>query len=62
MTLDKAIKNLLKDNRMLEHNLKAGTITQKEHEAYLSQLPDLSANVDYINIEETSKSTDDSSH
>ena len=50
MTLDKAIEALKYDARMIEKNLKNGTITEKEYQDYLKTLPDCSQNVDLVNL------------
>ncbi|MFN7905560.1 MAG: hypothetical protein ACK5P5_10295 [Pseudobdellovibrionaceae bacterium] len=50
MTLDKATKNMLFDIRLMERNLKNGSITQKEYQEFLKTLPDCSANIDIVNL------------
>ena len=50
MTLDKAIKNMKFDIRLMERNLKNGLITEKEYQEYLKSLPDNSQNVDLVNL------------
>lgn len=50
MTLDKAIKNMKFDIRLMERNLKNGLITEKEYQEFLKSLPDSSQNVDLVNL------------
>jgi hypothetical protein len=50
VTLDKATKNMLFDIRLMERNLKNGSITQKEYQEFLKTLPDCSANIDIVNL------------
>ncbi len=50
MTLDKAIKNMKFDIRLMERNLKNGLITEKEYQEFLKSLPDHSQNVDLVNL------------
>lgn len=52
MSLDKALKTLKFDARMLEFNVNNGVITQEELKAYLAQLPDLGANAVKVDLEE----------
>lgn len=50
MTLDKAMKNMKFDIRLMERNLKNGLITEKEYQDYLKTLPDCSQNIDLVNL------------
>jgi hypothetical protein len=50
MSLDKAMKNLKLDVRLVEKNLSTGQLTQKELESHLQSLPDCAANVDLVNL------------
>lgn len=44
MSLSKNIEKLKYDTRMIDINLKDGSLNQKEYEAYLSSLEDTSGN------------------
>lgn len=45
-------KQMLKwDVRMIERALKTGEITQQDYEKYLKELPDLSHNVEKVDLE-----------
>ncbi len=50
MTLDKAMKNMKFDIRLMERNLKNGLITEKEYQDFLNGLPDCSQNIDLVNL------------
>lgn len=46
------------DSRMVEFNLTRGTLTKEEYEKYLASLPDLSAQAEKIELDETSDNSD----
>lgn len=52
MALDKAMKNLKFDARLIEQNLASGQITKEEYEAYLKSLPDSGAQAAPLNLED----------
>ena len=52
MSLDKAMKNLKYDSRLLEHNLSTGIITKEEYDKFMKQLPDLSTQSEKLEIDE----------
>jgi len=52
MSLDKAMKNMKFDSRMLEINLRTGTLTKEEIKKYLEQLPDSGSNCEKLDLEE----------
>jgi hypothetical protein len=52
MSLDKALKTLKFDARMLEFNVNNGVISPEELKAYLSQLPDSGNNAVKVDLEE----------
>lgn len=58
MSLDKAMKNLKFDARMLEFNLANGLLTKEEYERYMSQLPDSTAQAEKIDLEESASKSD----
>jgi hypothetical protein len=60
MSLDKALKALKFDARMLEFNVDNGVITKDELKAHLASLPDSGNNSEKLNIEEASRATSDS--
>ncbi len=60
MSLDKALKNLKYDVRMLELQFKQGSITEAEYKQYLSQLSDCSNNSEKLDLEKTH--ADDQQH
>ena len=55
MSLDKAMKSLKYDTRMLEFNLRAGTLTKEEVKKHLEQLPDSGNNCEKLDLEEDSQ-------
>jgi len=55
MSLDKAMKNLKFDKRLIEWYINNGQLTKEELEAYLKTLPDMAHNIDI------SESTDNES-
>jgi hypothetical protein len=61
MSLDKAMKNLKFDSRLVEHNLRSGTITKEDLQKHLAQRPDSGANAIKIELEEESNGHDASS-
>jgi hypothetical protein len=61
MSLDKAMKNLKFDSRLVEHNLRSGTITKEDLQKHLAQLPDSGANAIKIELEEEANGYDPSS-
>lgn len=50
MSLDKAMKNLKFDVRLMEKNMDTGSLTQAELDASLQALPDSASNVDVVNL------------
>lgn len=46
------------DSRMVEFNLTRGTLTKEEYEKHLASLPDLSAQAEKIELDETSDNSD----
>ncbi|MBX3019039.1 MAG: hypothetical protein KF767_14220 [Bdellovibrionaceae bacterium] len=46
------------DSRMIDWNLSRGIITKEEYEKHLASLPDLSAQAEKIELDETSDSSD----
>lgn len=51
MSLDKALKNLKYDVRLVEQNIKNNNVTKEEYEKHLAQLPDLSAQIQPIDAQ-----------
>lgn len=49
--MEKTKQNLKWDVRMIERALKSGEITQAEYEKYLKELPDLSHNIEKVDLE-----------
>jgi hypothetical protein len=45
MSLDKSMKNLKFDKRMIEWSLNNGQLTQEELKAHLASLPDMGHNI-----------------
>jgi hypothetical protein len=63
MSLDKALKALKFDARMLEFNVNNGVISKEELKAHLDSLPDSGANSEKLNIEENGRShSEDTQH
>lgn len=62
MSLDKAMKNLKLDVRLVEKNLSTGQLTQKELDEYLQTLPDCSNNVDLVNLNPQDKKQSEQHH
>jgi hypothetical protein len=60
MSLDKAMKNLKFDSRLVEFNLRSGAITKDELQKHLAQLPDSGANAIKIELEDDSNGHDSS--
>lgn len=56
MSLDKSLKNLKFDVRMMEFNLNNGVISKEELNTHLKALPDSGANAEQIDLEEGSRS------
>ncbi len=56
MTLDKAMKSLKFDTRMLEFNLRTGILSKEELVKYLEELPDCSENGEPLELQEKNKS------
>jgi hypothetical protein len=54
MSLDKAMKKLKYDNRLIEWYMNNGQLSKEELEAHLQSLPDMAHNIEY------SKKDDDS--
>ncbi len=59
-SLDKAMQNLKYDTRMLEINLRAGTLTQEEAKKHLEQLPDSGNNCEKLDLEDDQQSQNSS--
>lgn len=59
MSLDKAIKNLKFDKRMVEWNLNNGLLTKEEYEKYVQQLPDLKEQVNLLDLEAETEDTNE---
>lgn len=59
MSLDKSLKNLKFDVRMMEFNVDNGVISKEELKAYLNQLPDSGSNALKVDLEEGASETDD---
>jgi hypothetical protein len=57
MSLDKAMKNLKYDSRLLEHNLTTGIISKEEYDKFMKQLPDLSNQSEKLEIDEKRSSS-----
>jgi len=57
MSLDKAMKRLQFDSRLVEFNLRTGQIKKEELEKHLASLPDSAANAGKLEIEEKSSPT-----
>lgn len=53
MSLDKSLKTLKYDIRMIEFNYKQGIITEAEYKQYLSQLTDIAQNSEKLDLEKT---------
>lgn len=51
MSLDKALKGLKFDKRMIHWNLTNGQLSEQEYKKYLEDLKDVGNNVDLINLE-----------
>ncbi|MFP5519340.1 MAG: hypothetical protein ACLGGX_05515 [Bdellovibrionia bacterium] len=49
--MDKNMMKLKWDVRMIEKNLQTGVITKEEYEKHLKELPDLSNNVEQVDLE-----------
>jgi len=60
MSLDKAMKNLKFDARMIEFNLRTGTLTKEELQKHLSQLPDSANNSAKLDLDDESNGEDTS--
>ncbi len=50
MSLDKAMKNLKFDKRLVDWGLRHGQLTQEELKKHLESLPDLKDKVDVLNL------------
>jgi hypothetical protein len=59
MSLDKSLKNLKYDVRMMEFNVNNGVISKEELATYLAQLPDSGSNALKVDLEEGASSSDD---
>lgn len=59
MSLDKAIKNLKYDKRMVEWNLNNGLLTKEELEKHTQQLPDLKEQVNLLDLEADTEDTNE---
>lgn len=50
MSLDKSMKSLKFDRRMMEMNVAKGELTKEEIKKHLESLPDLAAKIEVINL------------
>lgn len=50
MTLDKALKNMKYDTRLVEWHIKNNQLSKEELEKHLQQLPDCGGNIDLISF------------
>lgn len=62
MSLDKAIKNLKYDKRMLEWNLNNGQITKEEYNKFINELPDLADQVSALDLDNSDSDSSEESH
>ena len=58
MTLDKALKNMKFDTRLVDWHIKNNQLTKEELEQHLKQLPDSGQNIDLINLSKEDDSTE----
>ena len=58
MSLDKALKDLKFDKRLIELNLKLGRLTQEEVDQYQKSLVDLESQVEKLDLEKEDNSFD----
>jgi hypothetical protein len=61
MSLDKAMKNLKFDTRMIEYNINNGLLTKEELQKHIQALQDIADQSETLNIEERN-STKSESH
>ena len=54
MSLDKSLQAMKYDTRLVESNLRTGTLTKEDVKKHLDQLPDLSDKCEKINLEDSS--------
>jgi hypothetical protein len=54
MSLDKAMKKLKYDNRLIEWYMNNGQLTKAELDAHLQSLPDMAHNIEYSKKEDDS--------
>lgn len=59
MSLDKALKVLKYDKRLMEIYLNKGLVTKEEIKKHLEELPDLGKNVDLLNLEKGDKESNE---
>ena len=57
MSLNKALEELKFDKRLIEINLKLGRINQEEVDKTIQQLPDLSNDVEHLNLDDQQEET-----
>lgn len=50
MSLDKAVKNLKWDKRLVEWNLRNGQLTPEELKKHLEALPDMKDKIDIVSL------------
>ncbi|MBK7960556.1 MAG: hypothetical protein IPK04_04675 [Bdellovibrionales bacterium] len=53
MSLDKAIKNLRYDKRLIEIHIHRGVLTKAEVDKYIAELPDLAHNIELASESES---------
>lgn len=59
MSLDKAMKDLKFDNRLLEQNLVNGSVKQDELKKHLENLPDSASNAGTVDIDDSNHRAED---
>ena len=62
VSLDKALKNLKYDVRMIEFNINQGQVSKDELKAHLNSLPDLASNAQQIDLEEGAEKSSSQQH
>lgn len=62
MSLDKSLKALKYDVRMIEFYLKSGIVSEAEYNEYLKQLADSSNNSETLAINNDNQSSEDTQH
>lgn len=59
MSLDKSLQAMKFDTRLMDLNLRSGTITKEEIKKHMEQLPDLSDKCEKLNLEDSSEDSQD---